>query len=118
SLAFLPRRRLQADPTLAYGCKVHPHLPSCKGFDGKHITRAMLDDSENPYNTYKREGLPPTPICNPGRSALRAVLEHQKHDYFYFVASGERKHRFSKSLSEHKEGVAELRKREQQRPTP
>lgn len=112
SETFLPRHRLQADPTVSYGCKEEPERPSCAGFDGRRITRAMLDDPENPYNSYRREGLPPGPICNPGRAAIRAVLEHERHDYFYFVARGGGRHVFSASLDEHNEGVADLRERE------
>jgi UPF0755 protein len=113
SETFLPRRRLQADPTISYGCKEQPALASCEGFDGRRITRAMLEDEANPYNTYRHAGLPPGPICNPGRDAIRAVLEHARHDYFYFVARGGGRHRFSASLDDHNEGVADLRAREQ-----
>ena len=99
-------RRLQADPTVAYGCALMPSLPSCQGFDGKHITRAMLVDANNPYNTYRRDGLPPGPIANPGLASLRAVLEPAIHDYYYFVAIGGGRHRFSRSLEEHHAATA------------
>lgn len=112
SETFLPRRRLQADPTVSYGCKEQPTLASCLGFDGRRITRAMLEDAGNRYNTYRHAGLPPGPICNPGRDAIRAVLAHARHDYLYFVARGGGRHRFTASLEEHNEGVAELRARE------
>jgi len=114
SETFLPRHRLQADPTISYGCKEEPERPSCAGFDGRRITRAMLDDPENPYNSYRREGLPPGPICNPGRDAIRAVLEHERHDYYYFVARGGGRHVFSATLDDHNEGVANLRERERE----
>jgi UPF0755 protein len=97
---FRPKR-LQADPTVAYGCLAMNTLPSCTGFDGKHVTRLMTADTENPYNTYRIEGLPPTPIANPGLSALRAVLSPAVHDYFYFVARGDGHHAFSTTLSAH-----------------
>jgi UPF0755 protein len=115
SETFLPRQRLQADPTVSYGCKERPALASCQGFDGRRITRAMLVDDDNPYNTYRHAGLPPGPICNPGRDAIRAVLAHARHDYFYFVARGGGRHSFSASLDEHNEGVADLRDRERAR---
>lgn len=99
-------RRLQADPTVAYGCAVLPSLPSCQGFDGKRITRAMLVDASNPYNTYRHDGLPPGPIANPGLASLRAVLEPARHDYYYFVAIGGGRHRFSRSLEEHHAATA------------
>lgn len=101
SKRFLPRRRLQADPTVQYGCIAVPEAaPSCKGYDG-HITRAMLDDPENPYNTYRHSGLPPGPISNPGKAAITAVIDPEKHDYFYFVARGSGRHHFSKTLRQH-----------------
>lgn len=98
-------KRLQADPTVAYGCLVHPELASCLGFDGKRVTRTMTSDPQNPYNTYRIDGLPPTPIANPGLSALRAVLHPAEHGYFYFVARGDGHHAFSASLSEHNQAV-------------
>lgn len=101
---FLPKR-LQADPTVSYGCVLHPALASCAGSDGKLITRAMLADPENPYNTYRRDGLPPGPIANPGLRAIAAVLAPEAHDYFYFVASGGGRHRFSHSLGDHHAAV-------------
>jgi UPF0755 protein len=102
-------RRLQADPTVAYGCLVAPELASCAGFDGRQLTRAMLVDAQNPYNTYRIEGLPPGPISNPGASALRAVLAPAEHDYFYFVAKGGGLHEFSHDLQAHNAAVDHLR---------
>jgi UPF0755 protein len=101
SKRFLPRRRLQADPTVQYGCVAVPEAaPSCAGYDGR-ITRAMLDDPENPYNTYRHSGLPPGPISNPGTAAIAATIDPEQHDYFYFVARGSRRHHFSKTLRQH-----------------
>jgi UPF0755 protein len=101
SKRFLPRRRLQADPTVQYGCVAVPEAaPSCEDFDGR-ITRAMLDDPENPYNTYRHSGLPPGPISNPGKAAMAAVIDPEKHDYYYFVARGGGQHHFSKTLRQH-----------------
>lgn len=115
SETFRPRRRLQADPTVSYGCLAEPSAaPSCAGFDGR-ITRAMLDDSANRYNSYRHEGLPPGPIANPGLASIVAVLDPTVHDYLYFVARGGRRHRFSATLERHNEGVDELRERERQR---
>lgn len=103
--SFTPRK-LQADPTVAYGCLVAPDTtPSCRGFDGRHVTAAMVRDPENPYSTYRREGLPPGPICNPGLSALLAVLSPAQHDFFYFVAKGGGRHAFSHSLHEHNRNI-------------
>ena len=101
SKRFLPRRRLQADPTVQYGCVAVPEAaPSCEDFDGR-ITRAMLDDPENPYNTYRHSGLPRGPISNPGKAAMAAVIDPEKHDYYYFVARGGGQHHFSKTLRQH-----------------
>jgi UPF0755 protein len=101
STRFLPRRRLQADPTVQYGCIAEPEAaPSCADYNGE-ITRAMLDDRENPYNTYRHSGLPPGPITNPGKAALVAVIDPEDHDYYYFVARGQGRHQFSKTLRQH-----------------
>jgi UPF0755 protein len=101
SKKFLPRRRLQADPTVQYGCLADPDAArSCADYDGS-ITRAMLDDRDNPYNTYRHSGLPPGPISNPGKAALVAVIKPEKHDFYYFVARGGGRHKFSKTLRQH-----------------
>lgn len=101
SKRFLPRRRLQADPTVQYGCVAVPDAaPSCADYDGR-ITRAMLEDSRNPYNTYRHSGLPPGPISNPGKAAIAATIDPEDHDYFYFVARGSGRHHFSKTLRQH-----------------
>ncbi len=104
SETFRPRHRLQADPTVSYGCRALPLTPSCVGFSGR-ITRAMLDDAANPYNTYRHGELPPGPISNPGVASIRAVLEAEQHDYLYFVARGGRRHTFSADLDAHNEAV-------------
>lgn len=112
---FSPRR-LQADPTVSYGCRAAAsRAPSCAGWDGRSITRAMLADRANPYNTYRHEGLPPGPICNPGAPSIRAVLTAEPHDYLYFVARGGGRHAFSATLEEHNAAVARLREREGRR---
>ncbi|MCB9626584.1 MAG: endolytic transglycosylase MltG [Sandaracinaceae bacterium] len=105
SETFLPRQRLQADPTVSYGCRAEPaRAPSCSGYRGR-ITRAMLQDPANRYNSYRHAGLPPTPICNPGLAAIEAVLAPAQHNYLYFVARGGRRHHFSATLERHNEAV-------------
>ncbi len=109
SETFRPLQRLQADPTVSYGCIAEPDAtPSCANFRGT-ITRAMLSDSGNRYNTYRHPGLPPTPICNPGLPSIEAVLDPEPHDYLYFVARGHGRHSFSATLEEHNEAVARYR---------
>lgn len=106
--AFSPRR-LQADPTVAYGCLEQPALASCANFDGRRVTRKMTADVANRYNTYRHAGLPPGPIANPGMGALRAVLNPGQHGYFYFVARGAGRHRFSETLADHNRAVQAYR---------
>jgi UPF0755 protein len=103
---FTPKR-LQADPTVIYGCRAQPALASCTAFDPKKpkITRAMLADAENRYNTYRLDGLPPGPISNPGRASLTAVIAATRHDYLYFVTKGGGRHAFSATLDEHNDAV-------------
>jgi UPF0755 protein len=113
--SFRPRR-LQSDPTAAYGCLVAgDRVPSCAEYDGRRVTPAMLRDPENPYSTYRREGLPPGPICSPGLEALKAALAPQAHDYFYFVTKGGGRHAFSHALGDHNARVAEARQAAQER---
>ncbi len=88
------KMKLQSDVTLAYGINVN----------GKKITRKMLK-SNNPYNTYKFHGLPPTPISYPGENALNALKFIEKTDYIYFVSDGNGRHRFSKTYSVHKKNI-------------
>jgi len=103
--SFKPRR-LQSDPTVAYGCLVaRESTPSCAEFDGRRVTPAMVRDPLNPYSTYRREGLPPGPIANPGLASLDAALDPEAHGYFYFVAKGEGRHAFSQSLDAHNQQV-------------
>lgn len=93
--------RLETDPTVIYG------IPD---FDG-NLRRIHLDDGSNPYNTYRLAGLPPGPIANPGRDALRAVIEPAETDYLYFVSRNDGTHHFSKSYREHTNAVNRYQKR-------
>jgi UPF0755 protein len=98
--SFRPARTLQSDATAAYGCVADPTLQSCAGYAGR-VTPAMLRDPANPYNTYRHPGLPPGPIGNPGVRALESVIVPATTDYLFFVASGDGRHTFSRTLAEH-----------------
>ncbi len=92
--------RLQADPTVIYGLG--------EAYDGDLRTRDMHAD--NPYNTYTRGGLPPTPIALPGRDALLASAAPDVTGAIYFVATGrpDGSHYFSSTLAEHNAAVKRL----------
>ncbi len=92
--------RLQADPTVIYGLGA--------GFDGD-LRRADLE-RDTPYNTYVRSGLPPTPICAPGESAVAAALHPAPGDALYFVARGDGSHVFSATLAAHNAAVNEYQR--------
>jgi len=95
--------RLQSDPTIVYGIYGGKGKPA-----DKPITRSDID-KPTPYNTYEINGLPPTPIANPGRAALEAVANPSKTEDLYFVADGTGGHAFAASLDEHNENVARWR---------
>jgi UPF0755 protein len=65
----------------------------------------MLRDSANPYNTYRRPGLPAGPIANPGEGAIAAALVPAKTDYLFFVTDGLGRHRFSRTFEEHRRAI-------------
>lgn len=94
--------RLQSDPTIIYG--ITKGMPL-----GRPIRRSELRD-ETPYNTYRRDGLPPTAISNPGLASLAAVLNPAVVPYLYFVADGTGGHAFAETLEEHNRNVARWRK--------
>src|SRR5581483_11852101 len=70
---------------------------------GKTKPRLSLDDLNvvSPYNTYRHRGLPPGPICSPGRESLLAVLTPSGTDLLFFVAKGDETHSFYRTLEEH-----------------
>jgi UPF0755 protein len=96
------RMRLDSDPTIVYG------LAQGKGTLGRSITRADLNQS-TPYNTYIIDGLPPGPICNPGKAALEAVANPARSKDLYFVADGTGGHAFAETLDQHQKNVAHWR---------
>ena len=86
---------LQTDPTVIYGLGA--------AFDGNLRKRDLLADT--PYNTYTRNGLPPTPIALPGMASLRAAVQPERTKALYFVARGDGRSAFSDSLAEHNRAV-------------
>jgi UPF0755 protein len=90
--------RLQSDPTIIYG------IVAGQGSLGRPITRSDIE-TKTAYNTYRINGLPPGPICNPGRASIEAVLQPAKTDDLYFVADGTGGHKFSATLAEHNAAV-------------
>lgn len=93
--------KLQTDPTVIYGLG--------KDFDG-NLRRKDLE-ADNPYNTYTRTGLPPTPICLPGRAAIRAALHPADTKALFFVARRDGTHQFSETLEAHNAAVNEFQKK-------
>lgn len=98
--AFKPKR-LECDPTAAYGCIVAPEkAASCLGFAGKP-TAAIEHDPGNPYSTYTHEGLPPGPIANAGARSLEGAMAPASTHFYFFVARGEGRHAFSETYEAH-----------------
>lgn len=105
-------RKLQIDPTVAYGCLAEPDgAPSCAESTSP-LTKRHLEDAQNRYSTYAYPGLPPGPIGNPSLESIRAALAPADVDHLYFVASGSGGHVFSKTLEEHNAAVARYRARQ------
>ncbi|HAP34513.1 MAG TPA: endolytic transglycosylase MltG [Bacteroidetes bacterium] len=93
------RMRLQADPTVLYAVSAVP----------RRLTRTDLK-FESEYNTYLNYGLPPGPINNPGKQSIIAALYPAKHNFIYFVADNNGRHRFAKNYEEHQRNVRLYRK--------
>ena len=96
---------LQADPTLKFAAY---QLPQYKNTVIKRVLN-VYKEIDSPYNTYKRLGLPPGLIAMPDISAIKAVLNYEKHNYLYFVADAKKLgfHKFAKTLSQHNANARE-----------
>ena len=98
--------RLQSDPTIIYG------ITKGEAPLGRGLRRSEIE-AKTEYNTYQIDGLPPTPIANPGIESLQAVANPDSHDYLYFVAKGaspSEGHVFAETYAEHRQNVAQYRK--------
>jgi UPF0755 protein len=93
---------LQCDPTVAYAAEM------------SRLPRAPITESDlnlkSPYNTYVHSGLPPGPICNPGKASILAALHPASTHYLFFVSNNHGGHRFARTLAEHQRNVARYRK--------
>ena len=94
--------KLQTDPTVIYG------ITKGEGVLGRGLRQSELR-RETPWNTYVIDGLPPTPIANPGRDSIEAAMNPDTTDYLFFVADGTGGHAFAKTLAAHNENVAKWR---------
>lgn len=100
--------RLQTDPTVIYG------ITRGEGVLGRGLRQSELR-GETPWNTYVIEGLPPTPIANPGQASIEAALNPDMTEYIFFVADGTGGHAFATNLDDHNSNVARWREIEAER---
>ncbi|MEM1352840.1 MAG: endolytic transglycosylase MltG, partial [Pseudomonadota bacterium] len=100
--------RLQTDPTVIYG------VTEGRGVLGRGLRQSELR-AATPWNTYVIEGLPPTPIANPGLASLEAAAQPLETPYVFFVADGTGGHAFAETLAEHNRNVAAWRRIEAER---
>lgn len=100
--------KLQTDPTVIYG------ITKGEGVLGRGLRQSELR-TETPWNTYVINGLPPTPIANPGRASLEAAVNPDDTDFIFFVADGSGGHAFAETLDEHNRNVARWREIEAER---
>jgi UPF0755 protein len=120
TLASIVEREARAPteyPVIAgvFANRLHRGMPlqSCATVEyalREHKQRLTDDDlrTDSPYNTYIHAGLPPGPICSPGRRALAAALNPARHDYLYFVSRGDGSHVFSRTFAEHSAAMRRL----------
>lgn len=102
--------RLQIDPTVIYGL-------SKTGLLGRPLTRKDLKII-TPYNTYRKKGLPPTPICNPGMKSLLAAADPANTNHIYYVATGKGGHNFSRHYEDHLRNIKVMKQNLKKKPVP
>ena len=100
---LLKGMKLQTDPTVIYA------LTNGKTALGRALSRKDLQ-IDSPFNTYKYYGLPPTPICNPGKASIEAAANPEFSDFLFFVADGKGGHNFASSLKQHNNNVKNWKK--------
>jgi UPF0755 protein len=96
------RMKLDCDPTIIYVLKEEG------SFKGRLLKKHLK--LKSPYNTYRNRGLPPGPICSPGRESLEAALYPAQEKYLYFVSKKDGSHHFSSSFKDHQNAVRRYRK--------
>ncbi|MEM7494345.1 MAG: endolytic transglycosylase MltG, partial [Pseudomonadota bacterium] len=99
--------RLESDPTIIYGISRGEPLYNSRG-ERRTLYRSEIDRRTD-WNTYQIDGLPKTPIANPGREAIAAVLNPPETEYLFFVADGQGGHLFAETYDEHLRNVAQYR---------
>lgn len=99
--------KLESDPTVIYGVSGGEPLVNRRG-ERRTLYRSELD-RESPWNTYIIPGLPETPICNPGKEAIAAVLAPPETEFLFFVADGKGGHLFAETYAEHRRNVEAYR---------
>jgi UPF0755 protein len=100
--------RLESDPTIIYGISQGEPL-------GRGLRRSEIDNASNAWNTYQIPRLPPTPIANPGRESIAAVLNPAESSALFFVADGSGGHAFADTYAQHQRNVAAWRRIERNR---
>ena len=94
--------KLDCDPTIIYVLKEE------ESYKGRLLKKHL--ELKSPYNTYRNRGLPPDPICSPGRESLEAALYPAQEKYLYFVSKKDGSHHFSSNFKDHQNAVRRYRK--------
>jgi UPF0755 protein len=93
---------LQADATVQYAVAD----PNLKNWWPKDLGKQDLE-IDSPYNTYRYQGLPPGPICNPGLASIKAVIDYQETDYWFYLSDSQGRLHYAKTIEEHNANIAE-----------
>jgi UPF0755 protein len=112
---------LQCDPTVIYALRdeqpgTRRNLDRSEGWTSTRPLLLKDLEIDSPYNTYKYSGLPPGPICNPGKASILAALYPADVNYLYFVAKGDGTHIFSSTLDEHNRAKNKIKRARKDKP--